>query len=109
MCCHRWPAWRTSGAIAGRRLTKDRVLKIIDGRHPVLDQQLGSEFVANDVSFAAADSLQLITGPNMAGKSTFIRQVALDHTARASGQLRSGQKRHDRHMRSPFHPHRRER
>ncbi len=58
-------------------ITTDRVLEIIDGRHPVLDQQLGSEFVANDVRFAAADSLQLITGPNMAGKSTFIRQVAL--------------------------------
>ena len=42
-----------------------------------LDQQLGSEFVANDVTFGEADSLQLITGPNMAGKSTFIRQVAL--------------------------------
>jgi DNA mismatch repair protein MutS len=58
-------------------ITSDRVLDIIDGRHPVLDQQLGSEFVANDVHFAEGDSLQLITGPNMAGKSTFIRQVAL--------------------------------
>jgi DNA mismatch repair protein MutS len=58
-------------------ITDDRVLEIVDGRHPVLDQQLASEFVANDVKFAAGDSLQLITGPNMAGKSTFIRQVAL--------------------------------
>jgi DNA mismatch repair protein MutS len=58
-------------------INEDRELKIIDGRHPVLDQQLGSEFVANDVSFGEKDSLQLITGPNMAGKSTFIRQVAL--------------------------------
>ena len=58
-------------------ITDERVLRIVDGRHPVLDQQLGSEFVANDVTFAEADSLQLITGPNMAGKSTFIRQVAL--------------------------------
>jgi DNA mismatch repair protein MutS len=58
-------------------VNEDRVLKIIDGRHPVLDQQLGSEFVANDVNFGDKDSLQLITGPNMAGKSTFIRQVAL--------------------------------
>jgi DNA mismatch repair protein MutS len=55
----------------------NRPLEIVDGRHPVLDQQLGSEFVANDVKFAEGDSLQLITGPNMAGKSTFIRQVAL--------------------------------
>ena len=58
-------------------VTEDRVLQIVDGRHPVLDRQLGSEFVANDVNFSDRDSLQLITGPNMAGKSTFIRQVAL--------------------------------
>jgi len=54
-----------------------RVLEIIDGRHPVLDQQLGSEFVANDTRFGELDTLSLITGPNMAGKSTYIRQVAL--------------------------------
>src|SRR5207248_2235348 len=58
-------------------ITEDRVLDIVDGKHPVLEQQLGSEFVANDVRFGADDSLQLITGPNMAGKSTYIRQVAL--------------------------------
>ena len=58
-------------------ITDDRVLELIDARHPVLDQQLGSEFVANDARFAADDSLLLITGPNMAGKSTYIRQVAL--------------------------------
>lgn len=57
-------------------VTEDRVLEIVDGKHPVLEQQLGSEFVANDVKFGDGDSLQLITGPNMAGKSTFIRQVA---------------------------------
>jgi len=43
----------------------------------VLDQQLGAEFVANDVKFAENDSLLLIHRPNMAGKSTYIRQVAL--------------------------------
>ncbi len=58
-------------------LSDDRVLEIVDGRHPVLEQQLGSEFVANDVMFGETDVLQLITGPNMAGKSTFIRQVSL--------------------------------
>jgi DNA mismatch repair protein MutS len=55
----------------------ERVLEIVDGRHPVLEQQLGSEFVANDTHFKEDDSLSLITGPNMAGKSTYIRQVAL--------------------------------
>ncbi|HEX4056648.1 MAG TPA: DNA mismatch repair protein MutS [Tepidisphaeraceae bacterium] len=58
-------------------LVDDRSLEIVDGRHPVLEQQLGSEFVANDVKFAAGDTLALITGPNMAGKSTYIRQAAL--------------------------------
>ena len=58
-------------------IREDRVLEIVDGRHPVLDLQLGNEFVANDTSFAEVDSLALITGPNMAGKSTYIRQVAL--------------------------------
>jgi DNA mismatch repair protein MutS len=57
-------------------ITEERVLDIVDGRHPVLEQQLGSEFVANDTHFGAEESLALITGPNMAGKSTYIRQVA---------------------------------
>ncbi len=50
-----------------------------DGRHPVLDQNLAEEkFVPNDVELdGSANRLHIITGPNMAGKSTFIRQVAL--------------------------------
>jgi DNA mismatch repair protein MutS len=59
------------------QIVEERVLKITDGRHPVLEQQLGSEFVSNDTTFEPGDSLALITGPNMAGKSTYIRQVAL--------------------------------
>jgi DNA mismatch repair protein MutS len=58
-------------------ITDDRTLEIIDGLHPVLERQLGSEFVGNDAKFAEDDTLALITGPNMAGKSTYIRQVAL--------------------------------
>ncbi len=51
---------------------------IRDGRHPVLEQQLGEErFVANDVELQEQVQVGLITGPNMAGKSTYIRQVAL--------------------------------
>ncbi len=54
------------------------VLKIIDGRHPVLEQNLIEErFVPNDVVLDQANQIALITGPNMAGKSTFIRQAAL--------------------------------
>jgi DNA mismatch repair protein MutS len=58
-------------------ITQDRLLQIEGGKHPVLEQQLASQFVANDVKFDADDSLFLITGPNMAGKSTYIRQTAL--------------------------------
>ena len=53
-------------------------LQIVDGRHPVLDQSLGSKFVANDCTLdPTRATLALITGPNMAGKSTYIRQNAL--------------------------------
>jgi DNA mismatch repair protein MutS len=55
------------------------VLEIIEGRHPVLDQQTSAErFVPNDTALDNADRrFAIITGPNMAGKSTYIRQVAL--------------------------------
>ncbi len=59
-------------------VTQDNVLNIVGGKHPVLAEQLREEFVANDVQMSAKnDRLLLITGPNMAGKSTYIRQVAL--------------------------------
>jgi DNA mismatch repair protein MutS len=55
------------------------VLRIRDGRHPVLEQSLrGERFVPNDTDLdGPAQQIMLITGPNMAGKSTYIRQVAL--------------------------------
>jgi DNA mismatch repair protein MutS len=54
------------------------ILQIEEGRHPVIEAFLPTgTFIANDVSFTAAEHLFLITGPNMAGKSTYIRQVAL--------------------------------
>jgi DNA mismatch repair protein MutS len=64
-------------------------LEIVDGRHPVVEQMLRSPdtsiargssaaFVPNDTSLACDDAqIALLTGPNMAGKSTYIRQVAL--------------------------------
>jgi DNA mismatch repair protein MutS len=53
-------------------------LNIKDGRHPVLDQNLVEEkFVPNDTTLDGDMRLAIITGPNMAGKSTYIRQVAL--------------------------------
>ncbi|HYT88706.1 MAG TPA: DNA mismatch repair protein MutS, partial [Gemmataceae bacterium] len=60
-------------------LCEEPILDIRDGRHPVLDQNLpAGTFVPNDVILGPEQGpLWLITGPNMSGKSTFIRQVAL--------------------------------
>lgn len=64
-------------------VTDEAVLVVRQGRHPVLDELLAERFVPNDVELAGALSgksspgLCLITGPNMAGKSTYIRQCAL--------------------------------
>jgi DNA mismatch repair protein MutS len=60
-------------------ITDNLRIVIRDGRHPVLDQNLTEEkFVPNDCLLDDAENrLMLVTGPNMAGKSTFIRQVAL--------------------------------
>jgi len=60
------------------QIGSDGVLFIRDGRHPVLEQTLQDErFVPNDARLDRATQIMLITGPNMAGKSTYIRQVAL--------------------------------
>ncbi|WP_294404463.1 DNA mismatch repair protein MutS [Prosthecobacter sp.] len=61
-------------------LNETRNLFIRDGRHPVLDQNLtgGERFVPNDITLEPEESrLILITGPNMAGKSTYLRMTAL--------------------------------
>ncbi len=59
-------------------VTDESVLEILQGRHPVLDELLDGRFVPNDARLGGeAARLALITGPNMAGKSTFIRQTAL--------------------------------
>jgi DNA mismatch repair protein MutS len=61
------------------QMNSERRLTIREGRHPVVERLLSSEpFVPNDVSFdSESRQILLITGPNMAGKSTYLRQVAL--------------------------------
>jgi DNA mismatch repair protein MutS len=61
------------------RLTEDDVIDIRGGRHPVVEQSIGSgNFVPNDAHLCNSDSqLIILTGPNMSGKSTYLRQVAL--------------------------------
>jgi DNA mismatch repair protein MutS len=60
-------------------IVAEPILEIVDGRHPVLDIiEPGGTFVPNDtLAHPDAGMILLITGPNMAGKSTYIRQVAL--------------------------------
>jgi len=77
-------------ALAERSLTldwaapvfvKEPCIEIVAGRHPVVQARLaetgGGSFIANDCHFGAKSRMQVITGPNMGGKSTYMRQVAL--------------------------------
>ena len=60
-------------------LTEDGILDIQAGRHPVVEKLLESttRYVGNDSHFDLASRIHIITGPNMSGKSTYIRQVAI--------------------------------
>ena len=61
-------------------ISDDEVLEIHQGRHPVIEKQLpiGEKYVANDVMLdSSTQQIIIITGPNMAGKSALLRQIAL--------------------------------
>ena len=61
-------------------ISNEKKLEIIGGRHPVVEHQLSmfeDSFVSNDCKLNNDDLIWLITGPNMAGKSTYLRQNAL--------------------------------
>ena len=67
-----------NGGYTRPEITTDPILEIRDGRHPVVEQMLsGERFVPNDAAFEPGEIVRIITGPNMSGKSTFLRQVAL--------------------------------
>ena len=63
------------------QFTKEPCIEIRQGRHPVVEARLaetsGGSFIANDCLMNSKQRLQIITGPNMGGKSTYMRQVAL--------------------------------
>ncbi len=67
-----------NGGYVRPELTDSTVLDIRDGRHPVVERGLhGERFVPNDATFETGEIVRIITGPNMSGKSTFLRQAAL--------------------------------
>lgn len=73
-----WAELATARRYCRPEFVEEPALQIRGGRHPVVEQALDAGFVPNETSLAAGrQSLALITGPNMAGKSTYIRQVAL--------------------------------
>ena len=54
-----------------------QILNVVDGRHAVLEKVTTKAYVPNDIKFNKESLIQLITGPNMGGKSTYMREVAL--------------------------------
>jgi len=59
-------------------ISEEKIISIKNGRHPVVERtQLARAFIPNDVFFTEDEYIKIITGPNMSGKSTFLRQAAL--------------------------------
>ena len=58
-------------------LTDERVIKMTECRHPVVEQVMKDKYIANDIVMDKTTDILLITGPNMAGKSTYMRQCAI--------------------------------
>jgi len=58
-------------------LGEERELVLAAARHPMLEARLGRECIPNDLQFSAAQPMAVVTGPNMGGKSTFLRAAAL--------------------------------
>ena len=58
-------------------LTTDRTIKMIECRHPVVEQVMKDKYIPNDIIMDKTTDILLITGPNMAGKSTYMRQCAI--------------------------------
>ncbi len=58
-------------------IIKERKLEILEGRHPVVEKVIKDDYIANDIIMGEEVNTLLITGPNMSGKSTYMRQLAI--------------------------------
>ncbi len=66
------------GGYVRPEVVAEDILDVRDGRHPVVETSLKDDrYVPNDIIFEPGERVRVITGPNMAGKSTYLRQVAL--------------------------------
>ena len=70
-----WPRSPTCAATCARSWTTARVLDIVEGRHPVLEARSGQPVTPNDLALDAEARIVILTGPNMAGKSVYLRQT----------------------------------
>jgi len=59
------------------RINSNNILKVVNGRHPVVEKVIKGEYVPNDIIMDDKTAILLITGPNMAGKSTYMRQLGI--------------------------------
>ncbi len=88
-------------------LVEEPQLVIDGGRHPVVERAGRDPFIPNDLRFDDARRMLIITGPNMGGKSTYMRQTALIVILAHIGCYRTGPPGRNRPHRSHFYPHRR--
>lgn len=59
------------------QLVDEKVIKLVDCRHPVVEKVMKDKYISNDIMMDENTNILLITGPNMAGKSTYMRQCAI--------------------------------
>ena len=93
--------------LAKPTLSSEPGIVVDAGRHPVVEAESDAPFVANDLALTDERRLLIITGPNMGGKSTYMRQTALIVLLAYRGQLRACRGRLHRPGGSHLHPHRR--
>ena len=85
----------------------ERRNNIVEGRHPVVESGMKGAFVPNNVQLDQKDNrLLIITGPNMAGKSTYLRQVAIITLMAHIGSFVPGKKGRNNHSGQNIYPHR---